>query len=415
VRAGAARYEVLRHDAAGIVGRGPVVAHHRLLHGTPAGRLPLKRWRGRGERQAGAVVAVVERGRRQQGQFGRRRQWRRRGRGQRFQVHSVWRRRLGRRPKVPVSGTGGHAVVPVVMVGRLPSAVVRVKRCGRNRTAAAVVVFAAATAASATAVHRTGHGAHDHAGVLAVLVLVLRPQPPPAAAPPAVARHGGQFVLEQLETHGHHGHADQYVTGRHEHGHVLGGLDAAGHQVAETDGAQAGETEIGALQQRPPLELLVDERAQRHVRRDHGQRQQHGNAFLSVAAVATRRAGGRGVSVGGRARDGFELVPMTVIVTAAHVIAGHRVGRRTLAAAGSALSAAPVVPVTPVAGRTAQSRVDAPKVLGQRLAHRGQVQQHERYADQRVHDRHHPAPHRLRRHVPVTCNTDGDNQSCVFA
>lgn len=77
--AGAARYEVLGNDAAGIVGRGPVVAHHGLLHGTPAGRLPLERWRGCGERQATfvasatataapvktTVVAVVKRGRRQ--------------------------------------------------------------------------------------------------------------------------------------------------------------------------------------------------------------------------------------------------------------------------------------------------------------------------------------------------------------
>jgi len=81
MRAGAARYEVLGHDAARIVGRGPVVAHHGLLHGTPAGGLPLEWWWGRGERQATFVastattatatsvtataVAVVERGRRQ--------------------------------------------------------------------------------------------------------------------------------------------------------------------------------------------------------------------------------------------------------------------------------------------------------------------------------------------------------------
>jgi len=117
-----------------------------------------------------------------------------------------------------------------------------------------------------------------------LLVLLLRPHPPPTAAPPAVTRHGSQFVLQQLETHGHHGHADQYVTGRHEHGHILGGLNAARHQLAEPDGAQAGKTEVRALQQRPPFELLVDERAQRHVRGDHGQRQQHGDTFLSTTA-----------------------------------------------------------------------------------------------------------------------------------
>jgi len=143
---------------------------------------------------------------------------------------------------------------------------------------------------------------------------------------------------------------------------------------------------------------LVDERAQRDVRRDHGQRQQNGHAFLSTAAG--RSASGRGVRVGGRARHGFEFVTVTVIVTAPHVIAGHCVGRRPLTAAVSASSAA-VVPVVAVSGRT-HSRVDAPEVLGQRLAHRRQVQQHERYADQRVHDRDHPAPWRLRRHAAVT-------------
>lgn len=55
VRAGASRYKVLGNDAAsyscsGIVGRIPVVAHHRLLHRTTSGRLPLERRRGRGER-----------------------------------------------------------------------------------------------------------------------------------------------------------------------------------------------------------------------------------------------------------------------------------------------------------------------------------------------------------------------------
>jgi len=81
VSAGAARYEILGYDATRIVGRGPVVAHHGLLHGTPAGRLPLERWWGRRERQATFVastattaaaapvtataVAVVERGWRQ--------------------------------------------------------------------------------------------------------------------------------------------------------------------------------------------------------------------------------------------------------------------------------------------------------------------------------------------------------------
>jgi len=72
MRTGAAWYEVLGHDAAGIVARCPVVAHHGLLHGTPTGRLPLERWWGRRERQATivasaatTVVTVVKRGRRQ--------------------------------------------------------------------------------------------------------------------------------------------------------------------------------------------------------------------------------------------------------------------------------------------------------------------------------------------------------------
>jgi len=64
VRTGTAWYEVLGNDSARIVSRGPVVAHHGLLHGTPASRLPLERWRGSGERQA-TFVAVVKRGRRQ--------------------------------------------------------------------------------------------------------------------------------------------------------------------------------------------------------------------------------------------------------------------------------------------------------------------------------------------------------------
>lgn len=273
----------------------------------------------------------------------------------------------------------------------------RVRRRGRNRAATLVVVAAPA------AVHGTGNRAHDHIDVLVLqmlLLLLLRPHPPPTAAPPAVARHCSKFVLQQLETHGHHGHADQYVTGRHEYGYIFGGLDAARHQLAEPDGTQAGETEVRALQQRPPFELLVYERAQCHVRRDHGQRQQHGDTFLSPAA---RQAYGRDVRVCGRARDGFELVGMSVVVTPAHVIAGHRVGRRSLATARPAPStaAASVVSVVVVSGRT-QSRVDAPKVLGQRLTHRGQVQQHERYADQRVHDRDHSAPRCLRRDAAVT-------------
>lgn len=285
VRAGAARYEVLRHDAVRIVGRGPVVAHHWLLHGTPAGRLPLERWWGRGERQATFVAstaatattapvtatafAIVKRGRWQQGQFSGRWQRGRRWRGKRFQVDRRGRRVRRRWPKFPVSGTGGHAVVSIMRMGRLPSAVLRVRRRGRNGAATVVVVTATA------AVYGTGHRAHDHVDVLVLqllLVLLLRPHPPPTAAPSAITRHGSQFVLQQLETHGHHGHADQYVTGRHEHGHILGGLDAAWHQLAEPNGAQAGKTEVRALQQRPPFEFLVDESAQRHVRGDHGQR-----------------------------------------------------------------------------------------------------------------------------------------------
>jgi len=296
-----------------------------------------------------------------------------------------------------VSGTGGYSVVPVVGVGRLPSSIVRVRRRGRNRAATVVVVAATA------AIHSTGHRAHDHVYVLVLqvlLVLLLRPHPPPTAAPPAVTRHSSQFVLQQLETHGHHGHADQYVTGRHEHGHIFSGLDAARHQLTEPDGAQAGETEVRALKQRPPFELLVDERAQRHISRDHGQRQQHGDAFLSTTG---RQAYGRDVRVCGRPRDGFELVGVTVVVSAAHVIAGHRVGRRSFAATrpASSTSAASIIPVFPVSVRT-QSRVDAPKVFGQRLTHRGQVQQHERYANQRVHDCDHSAPRCLRRHATVT-------------
>lgn len=51
VCAGAPRYEILGHEAAVRVvsGHGPVVAaDHGLLHGTPAGRLALERWWGRG-------------------------------------------------------------------------------------------------------------------------------------------------------------------------------------------------------------------------------------------------------------------------------------------------------------------------------------------------------------------------------
>lgn len=93
VRADAARYKVLGHHAAAAAGaasivgrRQPAVAHHGLLHGTPAQRLSLERRRRCGQRYAvpaAAVVApvatfvvvhvfgapVVERGRRQNRRF----------------------------------------------------------------------------------------------------------------------------------------------------------------------------------------------------------------------------------------------------------------------------------------------------------------------------------------------------------
>lgn len=385
VRARAPRYKVLGDDAAvGVVsGRGPVVAaaDHGLLNGAPAGRLALERWWGRWQRHAVAdprpaatvtsavvqqpvvkvVVQVVESGRRQQLRelLLRRRRRRRR---QRFQVdghHTAvggrdsghgqrgwwWRWGRGLRPKVPVSGAHGRPVVATVVLQ--PAAVVLLRR-GRLR---------GADAAGAVVVHAC-HGAHDNVLLLPRMLLMRRRKPPPpTAAPPAVSGHGGQLVLQQLEAHGHHGHADQYVAGRHEHGHVLGGLDAAGHELAEPDGAQAGEAEVRALQQRPPLQLLVDERAQRHVRADHGQREQHGHALLATGRGAARH-GGRGVRVRRRARHRLELVPVPVVVgraaataVAAYVVAGHRVGRRSLAAAvagpaaSAAAAAAVVVPV----------------------------------------------------------------------
>ena len=134
------------------------------------------------------------------------------------------------------------------------------------------------------------------------------PPPPPPPPPRVVCRSalivvfvedaellsdpaalGDDLVLHEGEAHGQDGHAEHDVDGAQEQlGLSLRVLEVgAGHDVAEADGGERDEAEVGGLQPVPAFPQPEQHRAAEDVAADddHGDGQRHRDLFLVQVVV----------------------------------------------------------------------------------------------------------------------------------
>lgn len=100
----------------------------------------------------------------------------------------------------------------------------------------------------------------------------------PRAGGPDEPQQAHDLLLHQAEAHGDQGHAGEDVRGARAQRHLLGVL--AGEQVAEADGAQGREAEVGALEEAPVLQAVEEDSARADVGQDYYQAEGDGYSYL---------------------------------------------------------------------------------------------------------------------------------------
>ena len=240
---------------------------------------------------------------------------------------------------------------------------------------------------------------HDGRRLAVVVGRRLRLHQPHLLADPVELRR--DLLLDQAEAHRQDGHPEQHVDSGAHHLPLVGGVlevRRARHHVAEPDGGDGDEAEVGRLQRVPTLPNPEQQRAEENVPADdrHRDGQRHADLRLVVVFV--------------------------VVVVVAHVVDEHRgrllrlvrvlprLGRLTARAERRYRLDAVARPAA-AAAAAAELGVDEAEDVGEDGPEVGETEQHERDTERGVRDAHQPAPEGLRRDVAVTCQTHGRRQA----